>query len=408
MSKKVTVILKGYPRLSETFIAQELLALEQRGLELSLVSLRHPTDKSIHPIHREIKAPVRYLPEYVYQEPLRVLKSWWKARQMPGYKTARSVFFRDLKRDISPNRVRRFAQACVLAAELPNQVDWLYAHFLHTPSSVTRYTAFMRQLPWCGSAHAKDIWTSPEWELREKLSDIKWLATCTNVNADYLRSLSPDNDRVDLVYHGLDFARFDVKDHQALLRNGTRTDQPVVLISVGRAVAKKGYDDLLKALSLLPKELKWRFIHIGGGTLSKNLKSLAQKLGIAENITWMGAQPQEVVLEQYREADIFVLASRITEDGDRDGMPNVLMEAQSQSLACLSTRVSAIPELIIDQETGLLVPPQAPEELNQALQRLITNPQLRQQLGEAGAKRVRENFSMKRGIDQLMTRFMAG
>ncbi|MCZ4281146.1 glycosyltransferase family 4 protein [Kiloniella laminariae] len=408
MSKKVTVILKGYPRLSETFIAQELLALEQRGLELSLVSLRHPTDKSIHPIHREIKAPVRYLPEYVYQEPLRVLKSWWKARKLPGYETARATFFRDLKRDISPNRVRRFAQACVLAAELPDQVDWLYAHFLHTPSSVTRYTAFMRQLPWCGSAHAKDIWTSPEWELREKLSDIKWLATCTNVNADYLRSLSPDNDRVDLVYHGLDFTRFNTKDHQSQLRDGTRSDQPVMLVSVGRAVAKKGYDDLLTALSLLPEELNWRFIHIGGGNLSKDLKSLAQKLGIAENINWMGAQPQEVVLEQYRQADLFVLASRITEDGDRDGMPNVLMEAQSQSLACLSTRVSAIPELIIDQETGLLVPPQAPKELSQALQHLISNPQLRQQLGKAGEKRVREKFSMKRGIDQLMTRFMAG
>ncbi|WP_120498241.1 glycosyltransferase family 4 protein [Kiloniella sp. EL199] len=405
--KKIAVILKGYPRLSETFIAQELLALEQRGLDLSLVSLRHPTDTSTHPIHQEIKAPIRYLPEYVYQEPLRVLQSWWKVRKLAGYKKAFSLFIKDLKRDRTPNRIRRFAQACVLAAELPEEVDWLYAHFLHTPSSVTRYASFMRGIPWCGSAHAKDIWTSPEWELREKLSDIKWLATCTKFNVDYLRGLTTDKSRVDLVYHGLDFDRFDKTANSHSLNDGSSKDKSVTLISVGRAVAKKGYDDLLKALSLLPPTLHWHFIHIGGGTLSKDLKKQAESLGINDKITWMGAQPQEVVLEQYRKADLFVLASRITEDGDRDGMPNVLMEAQSQALACLSTNISAIPELIVNNETGILVPPETPDALGDVLQKLIEDPALREKLGKAGAKRVRGEFSMKQGIDQLFNRFTA-
>ncbi|KKJ77087.1 glycosyl transferase [Kiloniella litopenaei] len=405
--KKITVILKGYPRLSETFIAQELLALEQRGLDLSLVSLRHPTDTSTHPIHQEIKAPVSYLPEYIYQEPLRVLKSWWKARKMAGYKKAFSLFIKDLKRDRTPNRIRRFAQACVLAAELPEDVDWLYAHFLHTPSSVTRYASFMRGIPWCGSAHAKDIWTSPEWELREKLADIKWLATCTKFNVDYLRGLTQDKGRVDLVYHGLDFDRFDKAANSHSLNDGSSEDKKVTLISVGRAVAKKGYDDLLKALSHLPPTLHWQFIHIGGGTLSKSLKDQAESLGISHKIFWMGAQPQEVVLKQYRKADLFVLASRITEDGDRDGMPNVLMEAQSQALACLSTDISAIPELIVNNETGILVSPENPDALSDALNKLIKDPALRKRLGEAGAKRVRGEFSMKQGIDQLFNRFTA-
>lgn len=405
--KKITVILKGYPRLSETFIAQELLALEQRGLNLSLVSLRHPTDTSTHPIHQEIKAPVSYLPEYVYQEPLRVLKSWWKVRKLAGYKKAFSLFIKDLKRDKTPNRIRRFAQACVLAAELPEDVDWLYAHFLHTPSSVTRYASFIRDIPWCGSAHAKDIWTSPEWELREKLADIKWLATCTQFNVDYLRGLTTDKSRVDLVYHGLDFDRFDKTANDHSQNDGSAEDKSVTLISVGRAVAKKGYDDLLKALSSLPITLHWHFIHIGGGTLSKDLKNQAESLGINHKITWMGAQPQEIVLEQYRKADLFVLASRITEDGDRDGMPNVLMEAQSQALACLSTDISAIPELIINNETGLLVSPESPDALGTALKKLIQDPTLRETLGQAGAKRVRSEFSMRQGIDQLFSRFTA-
>ncbi|WP_085901583.1 glycosyltransferase family 4 protein [Kiloniella majae] len=405
--KKITVILKGYPRLSETFIAQELLALEKRGLDLSLVSLRHPTDTSTHPIHQEIKAPVSYLPEYIYQEPLRVLKSWWKARKLAGYKKAFSLFIKDLKRDRTPNRIRRFAQACVLATELPEDVDWLYAHFLHTPSSVTRYASFIQDIPWCGSAHAKDIWTSPEWELREKLSDIKWLATCTKFNVDYLRGLTTDKSRVDLVYHGLDFDRFDEASNTHSVNDGSSEDKSVTLISVGRAVAKKGYDDLLKALSALPATLHWHFIHIGGGTLSKDLKSQAESLGISDKITWMGAQPQEVVLEQYRKADLFVLASRITEDGDRDGMPNVLMEAQSQALSCLSTDISAIPELIVNNETGILVSPENPDALADALKKLIEDPIRREKLGQAGAKRVRGEFSMKQGIDQLFNRFTA-
>lgn len=125
----VAIVLKGYPRLSETFIAQEILALQQRGLDFSLVSLRHPTDPEKHPIHEEITAAVNYLPEYLYQEPVRLLKGWWRSRRQPGYGRARKIWLRDLRRDLTPNRIRRFGQALVLARELPAGVDHLYAHF---------------------------------------------------------------------------------------------------------------------------------------------------------------------------------------------------------------------------------------------------------------------------------------
>ncbi|WP_343560917.1 glycosyltransferase family 4 protein [Kiloniella sp. b19] len=406
MSQTISVVLKGYPRLSETFIAQELLALERQGFDLRLVSLRHPTDKSTHPIHQEIRAPVSYLPEYLYQEPLRVLKSWWKARRLPGYSKALKTFFKDLRRDITPNRVRRFGQACVMAAELPSGVDWIYSHFLHTPSSVARYCSLMTGHRWSASAHAKDIWTSPEWELREKLDDIQWLATCTSFNVHHLRGLAAEPDKVDLVYHGLDFNRFD-REQAAVVADGAEQPDkgPVVILSVGRAVPKKGYDLILKALAQLPAELDWRFVHIGGGSLSKSLMAQAEELGLQDRIDWMGAQSQQTVLAQYRSSDIFVLASRITEDGDRDGLPNVLMEAQSQGLACLATEISAIPELLVEGETGLMVPPEDPERLAGALERLVRSRELRNRLGSAGQKRVRAEFTMDRGIARLVERF---
>ena len=137
---------------------------------------------------------------------------------------------------------------------------------------------------------------------------------------------------------------------------------------------KKGYADLLQALALLPKEVDWRFHHIGGGPLLDNLKSLAETLQIASYITWQGSAPQEQVLEAYRAADIFVLASCIADDGDRDGLPNVLMEAQSQKLAVVATNLAGIAELVVPGETGLLVPPGAPENLSGALLRLMRDP----------------------------------
>src|SRR5262245_4338426 len=106
----VAFVLKGYPRLSETFIAQEIRSLEGLGLDIRLYSMRKPTDGKRHPVHDEIKAPVVYLPEYLYQEPVRVFRSWRKARLLGGYAEARRVWRRDLARDLTPNRIRRFGQ----------------------------------------------------------------------------------------------------------------------------------------------------------------------------------------------------------------------------------------------------------------------------------------------------------
>jgi len=403
----VAVVLKGYPRLSETFIAQELLGLQQRGLAFEIVSLRHPTDRAAHPVHAAIAAPVRYLPEYLYQEPLRVLRSWWKARRLPGYRAARATWWRDVRRDPTPNRVRRFGQACVLAAELDPAIRHLYAHFLHTPSSVARYAAIMSRRSWSASAHAKDIWTTPGWEKREKLADLAWAVTCTAVGRDHLAALAPDPGRVDLLYHGLDLTDFPPPAERPA-RDGSDPADPVVIASVGRAVAKKGYDDLLAALAALPADLHWRFVHIGGGGLIKALREQARALGIADRITWSGAQPRAAVLAALAAGDLFVLASKIAGDGDRDGLPNVLMEAQAAGLAAVATRVAAIPELIEDGVTGVLVPPEDPSALAAALEVVARDPARRRALGAAGRERVRTAFGHDAGLDRLAARFGLG
>jgi glycosyltransferase involved in cell wall biosynthesis len=395
---RLAVVLKGYPRLSETFIAQELLSLQRRGIDLAIWSLRQPTDAKRHPIHDEIRAPLHYLPEYLKDDPRRVVRAWRKVRAWPGYNRALAAFRADLRRDRTANRMRRFGQALVIAAELPAETRWLHVHFLHTPASVTRYAALMRGLSWSASAHAKDIYTTPDWDLSEKLGDLDWIVTCTAANVAHLSALAPAaKDKISLLYHGLDLARFPPPP-------AAERGAPVQILSVGRAVPKKGFDTLLRALAKLPADLDWRFTHAGGGTELSSLKALATELGIASRITWLGSRSQDEVLTLYRGADIFALASRVAGDGDRDGLPNVLMEAQSQAVATVATRVSAIPELIEDGVTGLLVPPDAPDALAGAIGRLIRDEPLRRRLAAAGIARVRAHFDHDRAIGALADR----
>ncbi|PSL18752.1 glycosyltransferase family 4 protein [Shimia abyssi] len=401
---KLAVVVKGWPRLSETFIAQELVALEGAGHDLDLWSLRFPTDKKRHPLHERLKAKVRYLPEYLHQEPFRVLRGVLKCSVNRRFWTSLRVWLKDLGREKTRNRARRFGQACVLAAELPRDTAALYAHFLHTPASVARYASIIRGVPWSVSAHAKDIWTSPEWEKREKLQanthGATFLATCTGGGAKHLQGLADRSDRVELIYHGLDLSRFPEPPAERPQSGKVR------FLSVGRLVEKKGFDRLLESFALLPADLDWTWEHIGGGGLSDTLEAKAKSLGVSNKITWRGACDQPEVIDAMRRSDIFVLPSRIAVDGDRDGLPNVLMEAASQKLCLLSTPVSAIPEFITDGQHGILSSDD-PANLAEALTNLSQNAALRVALADSAYERLTSHFLMQPGIQQLDHRLQA-
>ena len=404
--RKVVLLLKGYPRLSETFIAQEILGLERAGLELAIVAMRRPTESKRHPVHAEIKARVSYLPEYLHEEPLRVLRSLARALSLPGFWIALQSFLFDFWRDPTLHRIRRYGQAIVLAAEWPRDGEWLHAHFIHTPASVAAYASRLRDIPWTCSAHAKDIWTSPDWEIAGKISAARWVVTCTKAGLTRLAELANGRGKLVLSYHGLDLSRFDSIPFDRPDRAGLDQHDPVVILSVGRFVEKKGYDVLLRALALLRPDLAWRFIHVGGGgEEAARLKSLAVSLGIDDRIVWKGSQAQEEILQHYRQADLFALACRVGKDGDRDGLPNVLVEACSQRLACVSTNISGVTELLEDGINGLVVEPEDPEVFSRALLTLITDPSYRKQLGETAEKTVRERFDYRSGIKQVLSLF---
>lgn len=396
---KIAVVLKGWPRLSETFVAQELLGLERRGCDLGIVSLRHPTDKAVHDLHRSVRAPLRYLPEYLEDEPARVALGQRAATRLPGYARAFRTYLDDYRRDPTENRQRRFGQACVLAAELEPETELLYAHFLHTPASVARYAALMRGLPFAVSAHAKDIWTTPVWEKAEKLADARFCATCTQSGALHLQEIAPPG-RVHLIHHGVDPARFPASDGRPP-RDGSDPADPVRILSIARAVPKKGLFLLLEALARLPADLHWCLEHLGGGPLLPDLRAKAQALGLGARVGWRGAQPADAVRPAYRWADLFVLPVRVAEDGDKDGLPNVVVEAAASALAVVSTTAASVGELVTDGVSGRLVPPDDPAALAEAVETLLRHPDRRAALGRAARAKVVLAFDSERAIERI-------
>ncbi|KAA2238232.1 glycosyltransferase [Salinarimonas soli] len=403
---RVAIVLKGYPRLSETFVAQELEGLEARGLSLEIWSLRRPTDRIEHPLHGRIRARRHYLPEYLYREPGRVARAAVSALRRPGLVALLRVFARDLVRDPSPGRLRRLGQAFVLARELGPAARHIHVHFLHTPGSVARYAALLTGRSWSFSAHAKDIWTLPDWEKREKIAASDWGVTCTAQGYAHLEALA-ERGKVRLVYHGLDLSRFPPPPQARAPRDGRDPADPVRIVTVGRAVAKKGFDDLLWALEALPKGLDWRCTHVGGGELLRSLKEQAEARGLADRVTFRGPLGQDEVVALLRESDLFVLPSKEARSGDRDGLPNVLMEAASQRLAILATDFAGIPEFIRPEREGVLVPPGDRAALARAMAALAADPARRAALGAAAHARLVESFSAGAGLDELATRLHA-
>lgn len=403
---RIAVVLKGYPRLSETFIAQELLALEARGLALALWSLRRPTDPARHPMHAAIRAPVSYLPEYLYEAPLRTLRALAWAVRRPRFRSLLAQFARDLRRDPTASRVRRLGQALVLARALPESITHLHAHFLHTPASVARYAALLTGRSWSVSAHAKDIWTTPDWDLAEKLAEAAWGVTCTRDGLARLTALAPPG-RVALAYHGLDLGRFPAPPADRPPRDGSDPADPVRLLSVGRLVAKKGHDDLVDALAALPASLRWRLAVIGAGERRGALEARARAAGLSERIAFHGAQAQDAVVAAMREADLFVLPTKPAPSGDRDGLPNVLMEAASQRLAIIATDFAGTPEFIGHERHGVLVAPGDPTALAAAVLGLARDPDRRRRLGLAAHDRLVRDFSAEAGIALIAARLSA-
>lgn len=394
------MILKGYPRISETFISNEIALLEQNGLAVHILSMRHPRENFSHESVKRIKARVDYLPETIAGNVRRLVSANLAclAAQPVRYLKGLGLMFARLVRTRKTATVKHLLQAGYLAARvLPGSgISHLHAHFAHSPTSVAVFTSALTGLPFSFTAHAKDIYTQDRASLARKIGKARFVATCTGYNKTYLDALNASGTPIHRVYHGIDLALF----QPGALR--LKPEPPYEILTVARLTPKKGLPTVFRALAALAAQgIEFRHVLIGSGEERGRLESLARELGIAERIEWLGTRPHDVVLERLRRADLFLLGCEVSPNGDRDGIPNVLVEAMAMGVPVASTAVSAIPELIVSGEHGLLVDPCDHAALAHAALRLLTDGDLRERVLPAARQRVLDSFDNRALVGEL-------
>ena len=397
-------LVKAFPRVSETFIINEVIELERQGFDLRIYSMINPPDPIRHRLVDQVRSRTTYLPNPLWRSLGRVIAdhAWLLGRSPRAYL---STAFRVLtSRNL--DLIERFGQAPCLARALQRDgVTHLHAGFVHSPGSLAWLVSLMSAMPFSLATHAKDLYHSPPALLRQKLAAAQVVFTCTRANVAHLESLSvgPAPLRVRHAYHGTALDRFQFGPCE-------RSSPPVVL-AVARLVEKKGIEDLICACALL-RDRRCRFsCHVvGSGQLRESLTQVIRQLDLDGTVTLEGPLDQDEVLAWYRRATVLALPCLVTGDGDRDGIPNVLVEAAACGLPIVTTPVSGIPELIEDGRSGLLVPPREPQALALALEKMLQSAGLRAALRANARAKVEEVFDVRqnaRAIGQELCRVMA-
>jgi len=397
------MILKGYPRISETFISNEIRLLEQRGVPIHIFSMRQPREPFCHPSVREIQARVDYLPETIISRRLPSLlkHNFQLARRRPArYAHALRLALRRFRRTRKSATLKHLLQAGYLVNfGLANRhIAHLHAHFAHSPTSVAMFSSLLSGLPFSFTAHAKDIYTSNTRQLREKLSMAAFAVTCTEYNRCHLMGLGPNGHTpIHRIYHGIDLALFN---------NHTPRPMPTApyrILSIARLTAKKGLPTVLQALAQLKQRgMAFEYTLIGDGDDRQDVLDLIETLGLSAQTRWLGTLPHDVVREHYRRSDLFALGCEIAANGDRDGIPNVLVESLAMGVPVVATRVSAIPEIITHGETGLLVEPGQPDRMASAIRQGLEDHDFRLRVITAGRQRVQASFDNIKLVDELV------
>jgi glycosyltransferase involved in cell wall biosynthesis len=377
----LAVLVNGFPRLSETFVLREILDLERRGVRLIVFALSDPGEAVRQEALRELRASVEYVPESATLSRRQV--AWahmaLARRGGAGYLTGLAAVVRTRGRTRSSmKRAAVLAQRLVEVGAPP-----LYIQFAHKPGTIGRFAARLAGLRYGMSCHAKDIWITPPEELAPKLHDAEVVLTCSAAGMGELQRHAGATP-VRLVYHGVDVETVAPR---------VIVPGPPRVLSVGRLVEKKGHDTLIRAAAMLRDEGVAFTLRIAGdGPEWPRLQRLVHELDLAGHVTFLGPLNTVEVQSEYGSASVFALACRQLANGDRDGLPNVLLEAMVQGLPVVGTTQAGIVEAVEHGRTGLLAPPDNPAALADALRRLLTDPQLARRLGASAQASVCERF----------------
>ena len=396
------IVLKGYPRLSETFIINEILSLEQLGYQLQIFALRRPGEPQAHAAVRHVRASVTYIPDNFWKSFFAFVHAnfrAWRRYTRPYWRALRFAVQQSVAQKNSAP-LKRFAQAAYLLCKSPAgpRVQHFHAHFSHDPTTVAFFVSWLSGLSYSFSAHAKDIYLQHQAFLQEKIARAQFVVTCTEYNTHYLQSLRDQTSSATAItrcYHGVDLELFSPVARP-------RANAIPRILSIGRLVPKKGFPVLLQALHRLRLQgFDFRCTLIGDGPMLGALRKQVAATELEDCVKLLPPMSQQELLLYYRAADVFVLACEVDPNGDRDGIPNVIVEAMAMGLPIVSTRISGIPECVDHGRSGLLVAERDAGALCEAMAKLLSSPGFAQQFGRAGRKKVMQEFNLRRNIAQI-------
>lgn len=408
--RRTAYIMKRYPRLSETFILNEICEMEALGENLEIFSLLPPEPPPHHPAVARVKAPLTFPPVALVRKVAAFTRAHAEVMVAApvGYARALALVARRTLSSTSPlSSARQFLRAGFFAAEARRRgVTHLHAHFANAPAAVAEFMSRMLGIPFSFTAHAKDLYLTPAPRIAERTAAATFVATCTHYNVDYFNDILPVELRakINLVYHGVDLSRFRYRTPSYAFH---RDNAPASILSVGRLVPKKGLDDLIEACAQLrDMGVAFRCRIVGEGPLRASLEAAITARGLQDQISLEGAMTQDKLVELFNAADLFALSPRIMDDGDRDGIPNVIVEAAATGVPIVTTAISGIPELIEDGRTGLLVPSNDPRSLALAMTRLLNDESLGRHMAAAVRARLEQCFDCGRNTGALRALMM--
>lgn len=407
----VVYLLRSFPRLSQTFIVNEIVALQRLGVPIHVFALTNPQETIVQPQVAQVRPPVQYLDAHLnrtrsahtrmaLRHPLRYLTTLWyvlRHRELDrGYTTS--------------SRFRCLTYAVVLASLLRREeqrsgtrLRHLHAHFAHDPTLIALLLHKLTGMSYSFTAHARDLYQIPAAALTERIASARAVVTCCAPNVAYMHGIVPAamQPKIHLIHHGVDLDGFRPMPQPQV------ADVPLI-VSVGRLVSKKGFGDLVQACRQLHAVgHQFRCVIYGDGPLRDELAALIVRLGLDNVVHLAGACDQRELIPVLQRATIFALTPFVTDDGDRDGVPNVLVEAMACGLPVVSTAVAGIPELITHGHDGLLAQPRDVDAVAAQFRTLLTDADVRSALGAAARRTVRERWDLHMAAQQLAALFEA-
>lgn len=396
---KLGYIVKMYPRISETFILNEMLELERRGAEISIFSLKKPNEGLFHPQVAYLKAKAHYLEGFD-------MKKWgtWLGESWENLAPRADRFWPLLEEGLKEKnnyKIEIVLQAAWIAARAVEAgISHFHAHFASLPSTMAYYAHLISGIPYSFTAHAKDIFVYDmnEHLLARKLETAKFVVTVTNYNYNYLTENAPhvDPSVIKVIHNGIDLDKF------IPMETGGREEN--LILGVGRLVPKKGFGTLLDACKLLKdKGVDYRCLIVGDGSELENLQNKKYELGLTDNdVEFVGAKTLDDVLDLMRKATLFCLPCMVDVDGNQDALPTVIIEALALGLPVISTTISGIPEMLDHKISGALVEPEKPEELSEWIERVLSSRDLQAKFAVAGREKAEDKFNLKKNIQTMI------